>query len=255
MSYVVFFSGLFWSYAWALALFICVISKSAQLVILAIGSCFFWLISMLVASIVINIPGLKHIYLWIIPISVIFQELGRFVFWKLYYKAYSKLSFGNDDTKPSNFVSALTIGWGFGFCSALVLYTSLMWASSGPGYYATPACESISVFHIGGLISQAFVLLHVMWSIIGYDAYLKKIWWKIAFIFVTHLGASFLTLFNMKGGNCIGSVVGIYCVLIVVIGATWRFMTTPNSLLSYGGYVDTTDIRFVTINQNEDKSL
>jgi len=237
MSYVVFFSGLFFTYGWAFAIFFLVITKSAQLVILAIGSSFFWLLSILLASMIVAmIPPIRDAYAWIIPVSVILQEVARYGFCHLYYKAYSKLSFGStrdDTTKPSNFLSALTVGWGFGFTSSLILYTSIMWGSTGPGFFPTPACKSISVFHIGSLNAQAFIMLHVLWTIIGFDAYLRRTWWKIGFILVSHLLASFLTLFNLHGGSCLGSILGVYAVLGFVGIATWKVITTNNTLLLY----------------------
>lgn len=118
MTYVTFLSALLIVFGPPLALYILVIARSSQLIILSIGRCenfccfsinsnfdafsirvdltlifhpigifsaFFWILSIMVSSILwfVVIP-LREIPVFIIPFAVIFQELVRFGFWKLF---------------------------------------------------------------------------------------------------------------------------------------------------------------------------
>jgi hypothetical protein len=42
------------------------------------------------------------------------------------------------------------MGWGIGVANALVMYTSVVWHATGPGFLPAPACPHISLFYISG---------------------------------------------------------------------------------------------------------
>jgi len=227
MTYVLFFGSLFVTFGPALALFLLVVSRNNQLIILTIGGAFFWLLSILVASIWwYIIPPLRHSYWFVIPFSVLFQELGRYVFYRLYSWAFyrSQLDARHREqilnnprlqslsVKPNNVAAALAVGLGSGVTYALVMYTSILWESTGPGSLFSPACPGTSLFIISAIIALGFVLLHIFQSIVAFEAFRLKSYPYMAVVWGSHIIASLLSLANLPGGSCAGSIIPIYLV-------------------------------------------
>jgi len=208
-------------YAPLLALFIFFISKKSQLVILAIGSGFFWLISILVASMFwFSIPPLKGIYPFVIPCTVLFQELFRWIFYKIYTKA--EIAFVKTAQLSTSPISALhssvATGWGIAVAYALVMYVGVLWEGHGPGALFQPSCPSVSVFVISAFYCLCFVLLHICFSIIAFLGFRTHSYSKIAFVVGSHLLASGFSLIKVCG-------VGItldYIVLLVSVVVCFR---------------------------------
>jgi len=230
MGLLLFFSCILITYAPALALFVLVLSRSAQLIILAMGSAFFWLLSILVSSILWSlVPPLKTAFYFVIPFAVFFQEIVRWFFWKLYDRGYNHGAFASDSSKPSNFTASLAVGWGIGVASALILYTSVVWHGRGPGFLPANACPHISLFYISAVIALQFVLLHMMLSVIAFDAFARCSYKWIAFVVGAHLAASFFTLINQRGGSCLWSVlltIGVNVVVALALSRTIRSFTS-----------------------------
>jgi anterior pharynx defective protein 1 len=234
MTLVLLAGSLLITFSPALALFILIITRSSQLVILSLGSAFFWLISILLTSIFwYIIPPLKTTYAFIIPFSVLFQEVFRWLFWLIYDKAYNRGALANDPSKPSNFLASLAIGWGIGTASALILFASVVWHGSGPGFLPAPACPSLSLFYLSALTALLFTLLHMALSVLAFDAYTRRVWWRVAFVVLAHLTASYLTLLNEAGGSCYAALFSILGVVLVTAVILWRTVVTENTLLRY----------------------
>ncbi|KAM9986578.1 hypothetical protein ACTFIY_010994 [Dictyostelium cf. discoideum] len=85
MTQVLFYGCLFITFSPILAFFFMVIAKNSQLVILTIGGSFFWLVSILIAAIWwYIIPPMREHWWFIISFSVLFQEIFRYIFFRLY---------------------------------------------------------------------------------------------------------------------------------------------------------------------------
>jgi len=231
MTYVVFFGSLFVTFGPALALFLVVISRSNQLIIISIGGSFFWLLSILLASIWwYIIPPLREAYWFVIPFSVFFQELGRYVFYRLYTWAFFRHQEQHRErvaanprlqslsAKPDNIAASVAVGVGSGVTYALVMYTSVLWEAMGPGSLFSPACPGTSLFIISAIIALGFVLLHIFQSIIAFEAFRLKSKPRMAVVWSSHLAASLLSLANLPGGSCAGSIVPIYLIVAAVGG-------------------------------------
>jgi anterior pharynx defective protein 1 len=219
----------------ALALFIMFISKSGQLVVLMIGSSFFWLVSILVSSIVwyIFVP-LRTYFAFIIPFAVLLQEGMRWLFFKLYLKAERGLTMGSKSGVGiphtlDNFSASLAIGLGFGLTHGVVMYGSVLVAAIGPGSLFVPACPQISLFLLSAMFALAFITMHVLLSVISFDAFRLRDWkpflLKTSAIGFTHLLIAYLTLLNQKGGSCVAALSTVYVViaLIAVFAAKTSF--------------------------------
>jgi len=228
MTYVVFFGSLFVAFGPALALFLLVITRNNQLIILTIGGAFFWLVSVLFASIWwFIIPPLRHSYWWIIPWSVVIQEGGRYLFYRLYIWAFYRQEATRREqvqnnarlqslsARPNNVAASLAVGVGAGVTYALVMYTSILWESTGPGSLFSPACPSTSLFMVSAMLALCFVLLHIFQSMIAFEAYRLRSYRDVAVVWSSHLLASLLSLANLKGGSCAGSVVPIFIVSVL----------------------------------------
>eukprot|EP01090_Pellita_catalonica_P012083 TRINITY_DN254_c0_g1_i1.p1 TRINITY_DN254_c0_g1~~TRINITY_DN254_c0_g1_i1.p1 ORF type:complete len:251 (-),score=15.98 TRINITY_DN254_c0_g1_i1:53-805(-) len=214
----------------AFALFILFISKSGQLIVLSIGSSFFWLLSIVCSSIVwIVFAPVRKYYPFIIPFSVILQEGMRFIFYKIYMKAGERgftegvsEKLGLQQSRSLDyFSSALAIGFGFGLTHAVIMYGSvLVWATEGAGTLVTLACPQISLFLLAAIFALAFMTMHVFFSVISFDAFKESKWknfvLKSGGMVIGHLVLSFLTLLNQQGGNCYASIILVYLVLAVI---------------------------------------
>jgi len=245
MGYALFLGCLCIAFAPPFAVFTIVLSNNPRLVILTIGSSFFWLTSILFASTWwFMIPPLKESFGWVTFWSVLFQELFRFIFLKLYMKAEKGLASNTSrtaqlTTHPDHFMAALAFGIGSGMTQSLIMYVSILWSGLGPGAYFTPACPSISVYLLGALVSLAFVILHVFWYVIGFDGFRElsnsknKKWplIKIGIVVGSHLIASFLTLLNQSGGSCVASLILLYFLLFIMAGITWLVIMTNPGLI------------------------
>src|SRR4051812_23174185 len=75
------------------SIFVLLIARKPQLVIIMIVSAFFWLCSFLCSSIIwYMIPPIYNNSIALIPISVTFQEIFRYLFIKLYAKSERSFS-------------------------------------------------------------------------------------------------------------------------------------------------------------------
>jgi len=223
-----FFGCLFIALAPPTAIFSLVIAQNPRLIILTIGGSFFWLLSILIASIWWSIIApLQNVYYWIIPWSVLFQEAIRFTFYKLYTKAEKGFvakrtqQTAHLTTHPDELKASLALGLGIGITHSLITYVTVMWEASGPAAAFSPACPSVNLFLTSALLSLCFILLNMFWTIISFDGFRRRSWLKMIGVVVSHLIASFLSMLNVKGGNCYTSIILLYFVLGLVGIASW----------------------------------
>jgi anterior pharynx defective protein 1 len=228
MGYLLFFGCLFIAFGPAFATFVLVLIKNPQLVIISIGSSFFWLCSLLIASIWwYIIPPLRYSFFWVIPWTIFFQEALRIVFYKLYSKGeiglVNSTKTSHLTSHPDHLKTALAFGVGSGVTDSLITYISILWESTGPGTYMSPSCPSISLFLLSSIYSLFFVLFHIFWAILSFDSWRKRDWKKLGAVAGTHLVASLLTLLNLPGGNCFASLFLLFGLLVGV--GIWTFLT------------------------------
>lgn len=228
----------------ALALFWMFIAPSAQLVVLMVGSSFFWLLSILLTSMLwyVLVPLRTH-YWFIVPFAVLLQEAMRWAFYKLYAKAQKAFTGGSSPNVAvphalDYFSASLAIGLGFGFTHGVVMYGSVLASANGPGSLYAPACPSVSLFLLSAVFALAFITMHVLLSVLSFDAY-KVTEWR-PFLIKTgvmaggHFVISLLTLLNQEGGSCVASAVLVYLALAVLALFTARVaFTSPHLLRKY----------------------
>uniref|UniRef100_A0A6B2LHC0 Gamma-secretase subunit Aph-1 n=1 Tax=Arcella intermedia TaxID=1963864 RepID=A0A6B2LHC0_9EUKA len=212
-----------------IAIFIFGIASSHQLVILSLGSSFFWIISVLLASLFDPIAPT-----WVVSVlSVIFQEAVRFGFWKLFDKAYNHGFISKDKTKTSNFQAAIAIGWGFGVTQLMMTYVAALFHATGPGLLSSPSCPTTSVFYINALIMVALCFAHIVWNVIAFDGYNQGAYWKPLIVLVLHiLSAVMAVVVEGFNGGCIVSVCLIWLLFVIAVFFLWWTLGRNNSLVA-----------------------
>ncbi|CAG8459390.1 7609_t:CDS:2 [Funneliformis caledonium] len=217
MTLLTFFGCALTAYGPPLAIFFLTIAKDAQLVILMVSSAFFWLISILAASSIWFIAkSARTIDVITVLYSVLLQELFRWFFYKLISRAESGLILASTNpTSPYNRSSfAFVSGLGFGLMSGLVTYITLLVNSIGPGVLIS-------------ITTCLFILLHITWMMLAFEGFSdpKRKYYYIIWVVLSHLGASYMTLFNESKIE-FGCVIGILInMVILTVSAVASLMT------------------------------
>ncbi|XP_055948499.1 gamma-secretase subunit Aph-1-like [Argiope bruennichi] len=210
------------------------IAKDPIRIIILISSAFFWLLSLLLSSILWNVvvPLRKELAFGVV-FSVIFQELFRFLVYKILRKAEVGLKkvqeVGADGPSvSSNRVTlAYVAGLGFGVMSGLFSLINVLADSVGPGTVGLNG-HSRYFFITSAFTTLAFTLLHTFWGVIYFHAWDNRSYAKIAYVFLSHLLISTLTLCNSLHWYA-ASIIPAYIVTVISAvlayqsaGGSWR---------------------------------
>uniref|UniRef100_A0A671ET32 Gamma-secretase subunit APH-1 n=1 Tax=Rhinolophus ferrumequinum TaxID=59479 RepID=A0A671ET32_RHIFE len=144
MTAAVFFGCTFIAFGPALALYIFTIATEPLRVIFLIVGAFFWLLSLLLSSLVWFMtrtitdnkdgPVQKYLLMFGVLVSVLIQEMFRFAYYKILKKANEGLkSINPDETAPSMRLLAYVSGLGFGIMSGVFSFVNTLSDSLGPG--------------------------------------------------------------------------------------------------------------------------
>jgi anterior pharynx defective protein 1 len=257
MTAATFFACALAAYSPSLAIFAFHTSRSAQLVIIALFSAFFWLLSALLSSAIwLGISQAVDSLPLTIFYSVLIQEGFRWLFIKSLLRAEAGLHQTTDEPdSPYNRINyALASGLGFGVISGAVSYVSLLSSSWGPGQLFLPSCPQVSLYYITGMCVDIFmsdikfvlaittcisILLQIAWTILAIDCYILpnktategaaaitatynplQRWLKIGWVVGGHWFCSYTTLFNSSSlpAGCAG---GILLPLLYLFVSTW----------------------------------
>ncbi|GIY76803.1 gamma-secretase subunit Aph-1 [Caerostris darwini] len=209
------------------------IAKDPIRIIILISSAFFWLLSLLLSSILWNVvvPLRKELSFGVV-FSVIFQELFRFLVYKILRKAEVGLKkvqeVGADGSVSSSRVTlAYVAGLGFGLMSGLFSLINVLADSVGPGTVGLYG-DSRYFFLTSAFTTLAFTLLHTFWGVIFFHACDNRSYGKIAYVFLSHLLTSTLTLLNRFHWYA-ASIIPAYVVTVMSAvlayqsaGGSWR---------------------------------
>ncbi|KAG8176576.1 hypothetical protein JTE90_024239 [Oedothorax gibbosus] len=234
MTVMEFFGCAMIAFGPSLAMLAITIARDPIRIIILISAAFFWLLSLLLSSILWNIviPLRKELAFGVV-FSVMFQEVFRFLFYKLLRKAeigLKKVQEVGADGSPvsSNRVTLSYVsGLGFGVMSGLFSLINVLADSVGPGTVGLYG-DSHFFFITSAFTTLAFTLLHTFWSVIYFHAWDNNNYTKIAFVCLSHLLVSILTLLNPHH-LYLASIIPIYVVMIVCAvlayqsaGGSWK---------------------------------
>ncbi|KAG9353782.1 hypothetical protein AGOR_G00013390 [Albula goreensis] len=236
MTVAVFFGCAFIAFGPAFALFVFTIARDPLRVIILIAGAFFWLLSLLLSSLVwfiamkaSNNEDLRlqrGLLIFGVMFSVILQEVFRFAYYRLLRKANEGLAaIGEDDHPPISVQQmAYVAGLGFGIMSGAFSMINILSDSLGPGTVGIFG-DSQYYFITSASMTLAVTLLHTFWGVVFFDGCERKRWWVIAVVVCLHLvvsGLSFLNPFY------VGSLLPVY--IITALMAVWAFFSSGGSL-------------------------
>uniref|UniRef100_A0A8D0TXW9 Gamma-secretase subunit APH-1 n=1 Tax=Sus scrofa TaxID=9823 RepID=A0A8D0TXW9_PIG len=175
MTAAVFFGCAFIAFGPALALYVFTIATEPLRIILLIIGAFFWLVSLLLSSLVWFMATTitdnkdervqKYLLIFGVLVSVLIQETFRFAYYKLLKKASEGLkSLNPDETAPSMRLLAYVSGLGFGIMSGVFSFVNTLSDSLGPGTVGIhgdpPQFFLNSDLHKSSLWIQSGVVIH-----------------------------------------------------------------------------------------------
>ncbi|XP_030620772.1 gamma-secretase subunit Aph-1b isoform X1 [Chanos chanos] len=236
MTASVFFGCTFIAFGPAIALFLFTIARDPLRVIFLIAGAFFWLVSLLLSSLVWFVTvqmsnresaaQQKGLLIFGVVLSVLLQEAFRFGYYKLLKKANEGLLvLSQEETMPISIRQlAYVSGLGFGFMSGAFSVVNILADSVGPGTVGIHG-DSQHYFISSAFMTLAMILLHTFWGVVFFEACEKERWGSLAAVVLSHLLVSCLTFANP---HYEGSLIPTYIILSLM--ATWAFFCAGGSL-------------------------
>nr|XP_023025353.1 gamma-secretase subunit Aph-1 [Leptinotarsa decemlineata] len=217
MTVAEFFGCTFLAFGSPFAMFLFTIVHDPVRIIILIAAAFFWLLSLLFSSLVwyIVVPLRKDLAFGLV-FAVIFQEVFRFIIYKILRKAENGLKKITDDSVTlieNKHILAYVSGLGFGVMSGAFSLVNVVADSVGPGTMGLKSGTEM-FFLASSAISLCFILLHTFWSVIFFNAFDNKNIVHIIYVIVCHLLVSCLTLLN-RSQPYSACLVPLYVILVV----------------------------------------
>ncbi|KAI1319989.1 gamma secretase complex protein [Mortierella claussenii] len=153
MTLLTFFGCALTAYGPGLTIFFGCIAPNAQLVILMVSSAFFWLLSLLLASVIWFLAtGSRQTYTSTIIYTVLLQELFRWFLYLLINRAEQGLNMvaSHPKSKFNRSGYAFSAGIGFGLMFGIISFITQLVQSLGPGVLMCVSCPNVSLYFISG---------------------------------------------------------------------------------------------------------
>ncbi|XP_016064067.1 PREDICTED: gamma-secretase subunit APH-1B [Miniopterus natalensis] len=254
MTAAVFFGCASVAFGPALALYTITISTEPLRIIFLIVGAFFWLISLLLSSLVWfgartitdnkDEPVQKYLLIFGVLISVLIQEMFRFAYYRLLKKASEGLKTINpDEPAPSMLLLAYVSGLGFGIMSGVFSFVNTLSDSLGPGTVGIHG-DSPQFFLYSAFMTLVIILLHMFWGIVFFDGCEKKKWYPLFAVLLTHLLVSALTFISPHYGISLVSAS-----TVMVLMGIWAFFVAGGSRRSLKLCLLCQDKDFLLFNQ------
>lgn len=250
----VFFGCTFIAFSPAVALFLLTIARDPLRVIFLIAGAFFWLVSLLLSSLVWFIAvqfsnkdsrsQQKGLLAFGVLLSVLLQELFRFAYYKLLKKANEGLlAISQEETMPISIRQlAYVSGLGFGLMSGAFSVVNILSDSLGPGTVGIHG-DSQHYFISSAFMTLAVILLHMFWGVVFFDSCERKRWASLGAVVCSHLLVSCVTFVNPQYE---GSLLPTY--MVVCVMAVWAFFCAGGSLRNLKLCLTCRDKDFLLVN-------
>lgn len=237
-----FFGCTFIAFGLPFALFVFTIARDPMRVIVFIASGFFWLLALLLSSILwFAVVPLRDKLAFGLVFSVLFQELFRFFFYKTLRLADDGLlkvsqQTENQHVTPKDFsnkhIMAYVSGLGFGVISGAFSIINVLADMSGPGTIGIMG-DSMYFFWTSAFLTLCFIMLHTVWGVIFFAALDKKSYFFVGLVVATHMLLSCLTLLNQQSSDTnstiyLASLIPTYVCFIIM--SVIAFHTAGGSL-------------------------
>lgn len=211
------------SFGPAFAIFCLVVTKDPIRIIIMISGSFFWLLSLLLSSILwAAVVPLKEYLIFAVTFSVIFQEGFRYLFYRILRKAeYGLQKVSDVGTKGGSHQSrsqlALVSGLGFGVMSGAFSITNILADAAGPGTVGIND-DSQFFYLFSALTTLCFILFHICWTVILFHSCDHKKHVMTLYVLLSHLAASYITFLNPKPKQLYAVSIPLEFVLLFVTG-------------------------------------
>ncbi|XP_034247179.1 gamma-secretase subunit Aph-1 [Thrips palmi] len=236
MTLCEFFGCTFLAFGPAIAMLTLTIAQDPIAVITVFASAFFWLLSALFSSIIWLLFGLTGMSQEVqIALSVILSVLCQEGFRFLLYKTLTLLDNGLKNMLETHThlidrkLMAYAAGIGFGVMSGIFSLINVLADAVGPATMGLRTGSDKFIL-VSACFTLCFVLLHIFWSIIIFPALDQRNMVQIAWVLVTHLLASTLTLLNSSGHSMLAIIPNYILVLLTACVAFHAAGGSMNSL-------------------------
>ncbi|ERL85795.1 gamma-secretase subunit Aph-1 [Dendroctonus ponderosae] len=194
-----FFGCAFLAFGPPVAMFLFTIVQDPVRIIILIAAAFFWLVSLLLSSLLwfAVVPLQKHLLFGMIC-SVLFQEGFRYIIYRILRKAENGLmKITEDSTRliDNKHILAYVSGLGFGIISGAFSLINVLADAVGPATMGLKAGNEM-FFLSSAATALSFILLHTFWSVLFFNGFDNNNRIQVGYVIVTHLLASGLTMFN-----------------------------------------------------------
>nr|QEV81512.1 Aph1 [Locusta migratoria] len=248
MTVMEFFGCAFLAFGPPLAMFTFTIAKDPIRIIILIASAFFWLLSLLISSLwwFIVVP-LKSKLAFGLVFSVFFQEVFRFLIYKLLQKAevgLKKVTDANTQITNSKHVLAYVSGMGFGLMSGAFSLVNVLADAVGPATMGLKGGSDL-FFITSAAFTLCMILLHTFWGVIFFSAADNRNYLQILWVVGSHMAVSCLTLMNSQMWYA-ATLVPSYIILLIT--GSIAFSVVGGSLRSLGASMYLKERRHVSEN-------
>ncbi|XP_075301303.1 gamma-secretase subunit APH-1A [Opisthocomus hoazin] len=238
MGAAVFFGCAGIAFGPALALVLLTVAAEPLRVIVLVAGAFFWLVSLLLASLVwfvsVHLSDREDarlqrgLLVFGAAVAVLLQEAFRFAYFKLLKKADEGLATISDDGRSpiSLRQMAYVSGLSFGIISGVFSVINILADSIGPGVVGIHG-DSPYYFITSAFLTMALVLLHTFWGVIFFDACENRRYWCLGLVVGSHLLTSGLTFLNPWYEASLGPIL-----IITLCTGLWAFSTAGGSFRS-----------------------
>lgn len=209
-------------------------------IIILVTSAFFWLVSLLLASIFWNYIIFRHFFPVSVIVAVIFQELFRYAIYYLLKKAEQVLKKmnvpnTNRDVINNKHIVPFVSGLGFGAMSGVVSLVNILAELAGPGTMGLVRGSEFFCL-ISSVYTMIFTLLHAFWSVIFFSAVDVRNYFYIFWVIGSHLLVSCMTLLNDTDVFYLSLIVA-FCVLLLNAFFAFRVCKGPVQTMSVHEHV------------------
>lgn len=199
----------------AVVFVLCLASKSF-LVLLALGSAFYWLCTLLLISALFRAwaplepsPGP---YVGLLLVAVLIQELARVGIWrfhKLSCRVLNRIAQEQHDAPLSvadRFGLALAYGFSHGAVHSAFFFAAWLPLALGDGTIYSAACPRLSFYTVGALSTLGMAALLTGAMVLWLDGLERRDAKQAVLAPATHLAAALLTLANFADDGCLATV-------------------------------------------------
>lgn len=205
----------------SLAIWLVILQRQAQLLVIGILSAFTWCLAMIFTGLIwLAIPPLKDTYPWTIFVAVTLQEALRLFL----FGVFRFMERRSEDTEvflrvgaKNEVLSGLAVGLGYALMSVLIQFYSILIDEflDDTAIYIE-GCP-LNFFVAGAAFSLAFSILQMSLAVWLWSIYFEENRWvKILVGFAVHLAISETALLNLIQNGCTWNL-GVTWALVILV--------------------------------------